>query len=173
MATSTNSSKPSYQTLEVLLDDGTKVRIKRTTQNNLKELITLQDELIGLYVNADAAIASLLCDDSAVAIIKQYIGLLPIEGKKTESGGQVYLDYDNISENWEQLVKLVFNGSLDEKTRNIEGVTPSLVASLHFLPFETQRESHLHQKRVEKTKELLEQRQELEKLDTKSESQAA
>jgi hypothetical protein len=64
---------------------------------------------------------------------------------------------------------LVFNGSLDEKTRVIEGVAPSLVSNLHFLPFETQRELHLHKRRVEKTQELLTQKEELEKLDKPAE----
>lgn len=164
MASSSTSNKPSYQTLEVKLDNESKpVRIKRVPQSDLKQLIRLQDELLGLYVRADGALAELLVDESVVEIIKQYIGLLPIEGQKGEE--QKYLNYDDISENWEQLTKLVFNGSLDEKTRSIEGVTPSLVSNLHFLPYETQRELHLHQRRVEKTQELLSQREELEKLD--------
>lgn len=164
MATSNALSKPSYQTLEVLLDDGKKVRVKRVPQSDLKQLIALQDELLGLYIKADGALAELLVDDSVVELIKQYIGLLPIEGQKVE-GEQKYLSYDDICENWEQLTRLVFNGSLDEKTRNIEGVTPSLVSNLHFLPYETQRELHLHKRRVEKTEELLKQREELEKLE--------
>jgi hypothetical protein len=149
----------------VLLDDGKKVRIKRVPQSDLKQLITLQDELLGLYIKADGALAELLVDESVVEVIRQYIGLLPIEGQKTESGEQKYLNYDDISENWEQLTRLVFNGSLDEKTRNIEGVTPSLVSNLHFLPYETQRELHLHKRRLDKTQELLSQREELEKLE--------
>jgi hypothetical protein len=165
MGISAQSNKPSYQTLEVLLDDGKKVRVKRVPQSDLKQLIALQDELLGLYIKADGALAELLVDESVVEVIKQYVGLLPIEGQKTESGEQKYLNYDDISENWEQLTRLVFNGSLDEKTRNIEGVTPSLVSNLHFLPYETQRELHLHQRRVEKTQELLSQREELEKLE--------
>jgi hypothetical protein len=165
MAASDKLNKPSYQTLEVLLDDGKKVRIKRVPQSDLKQLITLQDELLGLYIKADGALAELLVDESVVEVIKQYVGLLPIEGQKTESGEQKYLNYDDISENWEQLTRLVFNGSLDEKTRNIEGVTPSLVSNLHFLPYETQRELHLHKRRLDKTQELLSQREELEKLE--------
>ena len=166
MASSAVLNKPSYQTLEIKLDNESKpVRIKRVPQSDLKQLIALQDELLGLYVRADGALAELLVDESVIELIKQYLGLLPIEGQKTESGEQKYLNYDDISENWEQLTRLVFNGSLDEKTRNIEGVTPSLVSNLHFLPYETQRELHLHQRRVEKTQELLKQREELEKLD--------
>jgi len=163
MATSSALSKPSYQTLEVKLDNDNKpVRIKRVPQSDLKQLITLQDELLGRYIQADGALAELLVDESIVTLIKQYIGLLPIDGYKADE--QKYLDYDDISENWEQLTRLVFNGSLDEKTRNIEGVTPSLVSNLHFLPYETQRELHLHKRRIEKTQELLEQKLELEKL---------
>jgi hypothetical protein len=165
MGISAQSNKPSYQTLEVLLDDGKKVRVKRVPQSDLKQLITLQDELLGLYIKADGALAELLVDESVVEVIRQYIGLLPIEGQKTESGEQKYLNYDDICENWEQLTRLVFNGSLDEKTRNIEGVTPSLVSNLHFLPYETQRELHLHKRRLDKTQELLSQREELEKLE--------
>jgi hypothetical protein len=165
MGISAQSNKPSYQTLEVLLDDGKKVRVKRVPQSDLKQLIALQDELLGLYIKADGALAELLVDESVVEVIKQYVGLLPIEGQKTESGEQKYLNYDDISENWEQLTRLVFNGSLDEKTRNIEGVTPSLVSNLHFLPYETQRELHLHKRRLDKTQELLSQREELEKLE--------
>lgn len=163
MAASSALSKPSYQTLEVKLDNDNKpVRIKRVPQSDLKQLITLQDELLGRYIQADGALAELLVDESIVTLIKQYIGLLPIDGYKADE--QKYLDYDDISENWEQLTRLVFNGSLDEKTRNIEGVTPSLVSNLHFLPYETQRELHLHKRRIEKTQELLEQKLELEKL---------
>lgn len=163
MAASEKLSKPSYQTLEVKLDNDNKpVRIKRVPQSDLKQLITLQDELLGRYIQADGALAELLVDESIVTLIKQYIGLLPIDGYKADE--QKYLDYDDISENWEQLTRLVFNGSLDEKTRNIEGVTPSLVSNLHFLPYETQRELHLHKRRIEKTQELLEQKLELEKL---------
>jgi hypothetical protein len=164
MASSVQSNKPSYQTLEVKLDNEAKpVRVKRVPQNDLKKLIELQDELLGLYIKADGALAELLVDESVVELIKQYIGLLPIEGTKSEE--QKYLSYDDISENWEQLTRLVFNGSLDEKTRNIEGVTPSLVSNLHFLPYETQRELHLHKRRLDKTQELLGQREELEKLE--------
>ena len=164
MATSAQLSKPSYQTLEVKLDNESKpVRIKRVPQSDLKQLITLQEELTGLYIRVDGALAELLVDDAALGLIKQYIGLLPIEGSKADD--QKYLDYADISENWEQLTRLVFNGSLDEKTRNIEGVAPSLVSNLHFLPFEAQREPHLHKRRIEKTQELLTQREELEKLD--------
>ncbi|UQS94907.1 hypothetical protein Pam2_27 [Pseudanabaena phage Pam2] len=140
------------------------MRVKRVPQSDLKQLIALQDELLGLYIKADGALAELLVDESVIELIKQYVGLLPIEGQKVE-GEQKYLNYDDISENWEQLTRLVFNGSLDEKTRNIEGVTPSLVSNLHFLPYETQRELHLHKRRVEKTEELLKQREELEKLE--------
>ena len=165
MAASDKLNKPSYQTLEVLLDDGKKVRIKRVPQSDLKQLITLQDELLGLYIKADGALAELLVDESVVEVIRQYVGLLPIEGQKTEAGEQKHLSYDDICENWEQLTRLVFNGSLDEKTRNIEGVTPSLVSNLHFLPYETQRELHLHKRRLDKTQELLSQREELEKLE--------
>lgn len=165
MASSDKLAKPSYQTLEIKLDNESKpVRIKRVPQSDLKQLIALQDELLGLYIKADGALAELLVDESVIELIKQYIGLLPIEGQKVE-GEQKYLSYDDISENWEQLTRLVFNGSLDEKTRNIEGVTPSLVSNLHFLPYETQRELHLHKRRVEKTEELLKQREELEKLE--------
>lgn len=163
MAASSALSKPSYQTLEVKLDNDNKpVRIKRVPQSDLKQLITLQDELLGRYIQADGALAELLVDESILTLIKQYIGLLPIEGYKADE--QKYLDYDDISENWEQLTRLVFNGSLDEKTRNIEGVTPSLVSNLHFLPYETQRELHLHKRRLGKTQELLEQKLELEEL---------
>ena len=169
MASSTTSNKPSYQTLPVTLDDGKTVRLKRTTQANLKELISLQEELLGAYIRVDGALAELLVDDTIVGLVKQYLGLLPIEGQKTADGEQKFLDYEDVSENWEQLTKLVFNGSLDEKTRTIEGVAPSLVSNLHFLPFETQRELHLHQRRVEKTQELIVQREELEKLDKKTE----
>ena len=168
MAASDKLNKPFYQTLEVKLDNESKpVRIRRVPQNDLKKLISLQDELLGLYIRADGALAELLVDESAVELIKQYIGMLPIEGQKSEE--QKYLSYDDISENWEQLTRLVFNGSLDEKTRVIEGVTPSLVSNLHFLPFETQRELHLHKRRVEKTQELLTQKEELEKLDKPAE----
>ncbi len=168
MAASDKLNKPFYQTLEVKLDNESKpVRIRRVPQDDLKKLINLQDELLGLYIKADGALAELLVDESAVELIKQYIGMLPIEGQKSEE--QKYLSYDDISENWEQLTRLVFNGSLDEKTRVIEGVTPSLVSNLHFLPFETQRELHLHKRRVEKTQELLTQKEELEKLDKPAE----
>jgi hypothetical protein len=116
MATSNQLNKPSYQTLEIKLDNESKpVRIKRVPQSDLKQLIALQDELLGLYVRADGALAELLVDESVIELIKQYLGLLPIEGQKTESGEQKYLNYDDISENWEQLTRLVFNGSLDEK----------------------------------------------------------
>jgi hypothetical protein len=168
MAASDKLNKPFYQTLEVKLDNESKpVRIRRVPQDDLKKLISLQDALLGLYIRADGALAELLVDESAVELIKQYIGMLPIEGQKSEE--QKYLSYDDISENWEQLTRLVFNGSLDEKTRVIEGVTPSLVSNLHFLPFETQRELHLHKRRVEKTQELLTQKEELEKLDKPAE----
>lgn len=165
MATSSTLNKPFYQTLEVKLDNQTKpVRVRRVPQEDVKKLISLQDELLKIYIEADGSLASILVDEYSVDLIKQFIGLLPIEGEKTESGEQKFLNYDDISENWEQLVRLVFNGSLDEKTRNIDGVTPSLVSNLHFLPFETQRENHLHSKRLSKTRELIAQREEIEKL---------
>jgi len=165
MAASSVSSKPSYQTLEVVLDDGTKCRVKRTPQSNLKRLIELQSELTGKYVQSNGAIAELFVEDDVVELIREYVGLLPVQGKKDADNNDVYLDYEDIKDNWEQLVKLIFNGSIDEKTRAyVEGATEPEVSKLHFLPFQSQLQIHWHQWRLSQGKILLDREKELETL---------
>jgi hypothetical protein len=159
MAASSTSNKPSYQTLEVILDSGEKVRVRRTPQSNLKRLIELQGELVGKYLEVNGAISELFVQDDIVALIKEYLGLLPIQGKD-----ETYLDYEDLKENWEQLVRLVFNGSIDEKTRKVEGTTEPEVSKLHFLPFELQLQNHYHQWRLNQGKLLLEREKEIESL---------
>lgn len=159
MANSSTSNKPSYQTLEVVLDSGEKVRVRRTPQSNLKRLIELQGELVGKYLEVNGAISELFIQDDIVALIKEYLGLLPIQGKD-----EAFLDYEDLKENWEQLVRLVFNGSIDEKTRKVEGTTEPEVSKLHFLPFELQLQTHYHQWRLNQGKLLLEREKEIENL---------
>ena len=158
MASSSTSNKPSYQTLEVVLDNGNKTRVRRTPQVNLKRLIELQGELVGKYLEVNGAISELLIQEDTVELIKEYLGLLPIQGKDDE-----YLDYEDIKENWEQLVKLVFNGSINEKTREIDSTTEPEVSKLHFLPFQLQLQTASRLWEINQTKSLLEHKKELEK----------
>ena len=158
MASSSTSNKPSYQTLEVVLDNGNKIRVRRTPQVNLKRLIELQGELVGKYLEVNGAISELLIQEDTVELIKEYLGLLPIQGKDDE-----YLDYEDIKENWEQLVKLVFNGSINEKTREIDSTTEPEVSKLHFLPFQLQLQTASRLWEINQTKSLLEHKKELEK----------
>lgn len=159
MAASSTSNKPSYQTLEVVLDNGNKIRVRRTPQVNLKRLIELQGELVGKYLEVNGAISELLIQEDTVELIKEYLGLLPIQGKDDE-----YLNYEDIKENWEQLVKLVFNGSINEKTREIDNTTEPEVSKLHFLPFQLQLQTASRLWEINQTKSLLEHKKELEKV---------
>ena len=158
MASSSTSNKPSYQTLEVVLDNGNKIRVRRTPQVNLKRLIELQGELVGKYLEVNGAISELLIQEDTVELIKEYLGILPIQGKDDE-----YLNYEDIKENWEQLVKLVFNGSINEKTREIDSTTEPEVSKLHFLPFQLQLQTASRLWEINQTKSLLEHKKELEK----------
>jgi hypothetical protein len=128
--TTSKNLKPAYNTLALKTNSGATIQVKRTSTANLSRLMVLQEELLVEYVRTDGALGALLSDDLVVEKIREFLGLLPVVGKEGE-----YLDYDLISENWEQLFTLVFNSAYDEEKRESIDVKPSLVSNLHFLPY--------------------------------------
>jgi hypothetical protein len=146
----TKPTKPMYKTLKVMLDNGSTVQIKRCTLENLDTLLNLQDELLERYVRSNGYIGEFITDESVRANLLSMCNLLPIVSTKDPIE---YLDFTTIEDNWEQLILLFFNGSLNEDSRELDNVTTaSLVSQLHFFPYLTMLQKHVEQKAKEEEK---------------------
>jgi hypothetical protein len=65
-----------------------------------------------------------------------------------------FLKFEDICDNWEQLVVLFFNGSLNEE-RELENVTtPSKVSQLHFFPYLTILQKHVAEKEKQDSRKV-------------------
>lgn len=137
----TNTKKPQYKLERVIKDDGTAVNVCRCALADMDTLLEIQDRLAEAYVLADGAIGEIITKPEVQADLKSICSLLPLEQRG--KGEVQYLDFDDISDNWEQLVSLFFNGSIDEETRSIKDISPSKVSQLHFLPYEKMIRTHL------------------------------
>jgi hypothetical protein len=126
------STKPSYKTLRVQLDDGSSVQIKRCTLENTEILLQLQDELLEFYVSCNGFIGEIITKPVVRERLEAMCNILPTVNV---SGKDEFLKFDDISDNWEQLILLFFNGSLNDE-RELENITnPSKVSQLHFFPY--------------------------------------
>lgn len=130
MTSSKKYLKPQYKTEKVLLDNGQTVQVGRCSLANLEFLLDIQDRLIQRYVECDGAIGLLFRDEDVISDLTNACLLLPIVGKEGE-----YLNYEDICENWEQLIVLFFNGGLNQDTRFTDNLLPSKISQLHFLPY--------------------------------------
>lgn len=133
--------RPQYKLLPVRKDDGSVVNVARTPMAQMQELIDVQDRLLEKYVVADGALSTLLLQPDFVADLELACGLLPIAGKEDE-----YLSFDDIKENWEQLVHLFFNSNFDTETRIHGSITQPKVSQLNFLPYSEILNKHLANK---------------------------
>lgn len=129
-------AKPQYQTLPVTKDDGTIVHATRVALKDLETLTELQEKVLARYVEEDGGFGTLMADAAVIADLQAICSILPLV-EKTKTGETQYLDFEDISDNWEQLIILFFNGGLDVATRVSERVMPSLISSLHFFPYLT------------------------------------
>lgn len=139
-------NKPQYNTLAVKKDDGTTVQVGRVALKDLDTLLNLQEKLIRAYVDVNGAIGQIMADEDITSVLASICSLIPVVEKK--GGEVVYLDYTEISENWEQLIVLFFNGGLNLDTRAADDVLPSQISQLHFFPY-----MDLINKEIERVKE--------------------
>jgi hypothetical protein len=146
-------SKPSYNTLKVTLDNGSIVDIGRAALADMDLLLEIQERLINKYIEYDGAFGSIITELEVRSDLTTICGLLPIISSKNVE--QKYLNFNDICENWEQLITLFFNSALDINTREISDVSASKVSQLHFLPFNRIANLALQEKR-KKEKEKLE-----------------
>lgn len=137
----TATKKPQYKTEKVVKDDGSVVNICRCALADMDTLLELQDRLVEAYILADGALGEIIAKPEVQADLKSICSLLPLDQKV--KGETVYLDFEDIKDNWEQLVALFFNGAIDETSRKVEAVSPSKVSKLHFLPYQKMLEKHL------------------------------
>ncbi len=136
------TKKPNYKPLRVSFDSGKVVQIGRCALSNLDTLLECQDGLLRKYIEADGALAVLMTDNEFISKLELACSVLPIVGSEDKC-----LDFEDIKENWEQIVTLFFNSSFDKNTRQMNTISQSEVSSLHFLPFAAQLEKHLEQRR--------------------------
>lgn len=122
--------KPSYKTEKVYLDSGEVTYIKRCSTEDMETLMEIQERLLNHLVDSDGELGPVLINPEVISDLKTVCSILPIVGKE-----DTYLDYEDIKENWEQLIKLFFTDGLNEDTRVITEIIPSKVSNLHFLGY--------------------------------------
>ena len=147
--TTLKSKRPQYKLERVVKDDGATVQVARVALKDLDTLLELQDRLLEKYIKCEGSVGKLFTDDDVIADLRTVCSLLPIVGAKEET----YLNYDDIAENWEQLIVLFLNGGLNEETRTVEKLLPSRISQLHFLPYLEMLQAHLDRRREELEKE--------------------
>ena len=131
----TISKKVTYQTEKVTRDDGSIVNVSRCALKDMPTLLEVQERLVRAYVECDGAVGAIMAEPSVQADLATICSLLPIE-PRPKSGEVTYLCFDDISANWEQLIYLFFNGSIDITNRNVPSISSSRIAALHFLPYD-------------------------------------
>ena len=147
----TTTRKPQYTTEKVVKDDGTVVSVCRCSFADMSTLLEIIERLVEAYVMCDGAIGEIISKPDIQADLKSVCSLLPLE-QKTKSGEVQYLDFEDISENWEQIIYLFFNGSINKDTREVTEISSPRISQLHFLPFERILRKHIKTK-IEKDKE--------------------
>lgn len=130
MAPSKTSKSPT--TLAITKNDGSVVRVKRSTLKDIKLLIELQESLLSTYIEEGGdGFAEMLLDDDFYSQVSTFISLIPL------SDGSGNLKLEDIDEDWTQLQQLIFNGSYssDDTLTSLVSMSPSLFSKLNFLPF--------------------------------------
>jgi hypothetical protein len=117
----TKTNKPAYKTLRVKLDDGTEVVVKRCTLENTQVLLELQDELLEDYARCNGAIGEIIAKPEVRTRLQTVCNLLPLVNAKDPAE---FLDFEKIQDNWEQLIVLFFNGSLNDDRQLVDVTTP-------------------------------------------------
>lgn len=140
------TNKPQYKTESVTRDDGTVCQVTRAAMKDVPAFLELQDKLLGRYVEVDGAFAKIMIDPDAIADLTAICSLLPLV-EKTKSGETQYLSFEDIQDNWEQLIVLFFNGDLNPEKREAESISPSRIGQLHFFPYLEVLKKYLDEKR--------------------------
>ena len=141
-----NSLKPTYKTIKVTKDDNTSVDVGRAAIDDYNLVLEIQDRLLEKYMDADLSFGEVISDPNIRSDLSTLCGVLPIISAKNNPE-RTYLKFEDICENWEQLILLFFNGSLNLETREVTDITPSLVSNLHFLPYGQMWNKHLTMKK--------------------------
>lgn len=145
----TKTNKPTYKTLRVKQDDGSEVVVKRCTLEHTQTLLELQDELLEDYARCNGAIGEIIAKPEVRTRLQTVCNLLPIVNAKEPTE---YLDFEKIQDNWEQLIVLFFNGSLNDDRQLVDVTTPSKVSELHFFPYVQMLQKHVEALEAEKDK---------------------
>jgi len=151
MTSTGKSAKPQYKTEKVVRDDGSVVNICRCALADMDTLLEIQDRLTEAYVLCDGAIGEIITRPDVQADLQSICSILPLEQRL--KGEVQYLNFEDIQENWEQLVALFFNGAIDQETRSISEVSPSRISRLHFLPYERMVKEHLKTRQKQRESE--------------------
>lgn len=138
----TSTKKPQYTTEKVTRDDGTVVNVCRCAFADMSTMLEIVDRLVEAYVMADGAIGEIISKPEVIADLQSICSLLPLE-QKTKTGEVQYLQFEDISENWEQLIYLFFNGSIIKETREVKDISAPRISQLHFLPYERLFRKHM------------------------------
>lgn len=146
----TRSMKPSYKTIKVKYDDGTEVQVKRCSLEDTATLLELQDSLLEAYVKCNGAVGELLYRTDIRDSLTTMCNMLPIVSTKESNE---FLDFSRIEENWEQLVLLFFNGSLDEDRELRDASVPGHVSQLHFFGYVRMIQKHVESEKEANEKE--------------------
>jgi hypothetical protein len=129
----TLKGKPQYKTLAVIKDDGVVVNVTRVPLKDLDTLLELQEKLLNKYVEVDGSFGQLMSDSELISYLTTICSLLPLVEKA--KGETQYLNFEDIQDNWEQLITLFFNSGLNTETREFGDVLPSAISQLHFFPY--------------------------------------
>lgn len=125
-----SNNKPSYNTVTVIKDDGTRVNVKRVALKDLETLQDCLDRLLTKFIEYEGGFGSIISDPEVENDLKTACSLLPIVGRSGDQ--QEYLNYEDIKENWEQLILLFFSKGLDVNTRELKSLDAGLISELHF-----------------------------------------
>ncbi|GAA6622892.1 hypothetical protein [Scytonema sp. NUACC26] len=136
---------------EIKYNDGSVVKVKRVKRAELKDLITLQQDLIAAFVRNYAGIGSVISDDTVWSTIEKLTTMLPVVG-----GGLVELS--KFEDDLNQLAKIFFTQSTDDNGiplnmiavhEGSEWYKPSLISELHQLDHITTSQEGIKKARPE------------------------
>jgi len=127
---------------EITYSDGTVALVKRVKRSQLKDLITLQQQLFHYFIKHDLSVGSVISNDAAWSVLEKIASLLPVVGEKEETVG---IKLDLIEDDIDQLKNIFFtceplleDGTMESINTRIEKekwYEPNLISKLHQLNY--------------------------------------